>query len=232
MNHRAILSSKDAWLDDELINAAQFMLKEQYPLIGGFQSPILGSTLAMIPPHSEFVQVLLIREYHWIAISTVGCKPSTVQVYDSLGGRLPKGSLKLVADLMQTKAKTLSIEFVDVQKQEGGSDCGLFALAFIASICNGDDPTKLVYDQSSMRNHLLKCIEQGPFPSKPGRNPEKAVTKSVSIHCVCRLIDEGTKMIECAGCREWFHTACVQVEKKFIVNRKLKWFCPNCKAGV
>ena len=55
MKHRAILSSKGAWLDDELINAAQYMLKQQYPLIGGFQSPILGSTLAMTPPDSEFV---------------------------------------------------------------------------------------------------------------------------------------------------------------------------------
>ena len=43
---------------------------------------------------------------------------------------------------MQTKS--LTVEFVDVQKQKGGSDCGLFALAFIASICNGQDPTKLV----------------------------------------------------------------------------------------
>lgn len=174
-------------------------------------------------------------EDHWIAISTVGCKPSTIRVYDSLGGRLPKGGLKLVADLMQTKEKTLSIEFVDVQKQKGSSDCGLFALAFIASICNGDDPTKPVYDQSSMHNHLLECIERGrmiPFPSKPGRNPEKAVEKSVSIHCVCRLIDDGTKMIECASCQEWFHIVCVRVEKKFIVNRKLNWFCPNCKSSV
>ena len=122
-----------------------------------------------------------------------------------------------------------------MQKQKGSSDCGLFALAFITSICNGQDPTDLAYDQSAMRSHLLKCIEQGqmtPFPSAPGRNAEQAIEKTVPIYCMCRLIDDGTRMIECADCQEWFHVACVQVEKKFIVNRKLDWFCPNCKDSV
>ena len=67
--------------------------------------------------------------------------------------------VKLVADLMQTREKSLTIEFVDVQKQKGSSDCGLFALAFITSICNRQDPTELAYNQSSMRSHLLKRIE-------------------------------------------------------------------------
>ena len=136
IKQKLILLSQCAWLDDKLINAAQLMLKErQHPLIGGFQLPVLGDSLAMIPPDNEFVQVILSCGDHWIAVSTVGCKPSTLKVCD-------KRSLKLVADLMQTKS--LTVEFVDVQKQKGGSDCGLFALAFIASICNGQDPTKLV----------------------------------------------------------------------------------------
>lgn len=157
MKQKSILLSRGAWLDDELINAAQLMLKQQYPLIGGFQSPVLGDSLAMTPPDSEFVQVIMVCGNHWIAVSTVGCEPSTIKVYDSLGGRLPKRSLKLVADLMQTREKLLTVEFVDVQKQRGGSDCGLFALAFIASICNSQDPSSLVYDQSAMRNHLLRA---------------------------------------------------------------------------
>ena len=231
VKQKSILLSQRAWLDDQLIDAAQLMLKQQYPLIDGFQSPLFGDTLAMTPPDSEFVQVILICGDHWVAISTVGCKPSTIRVYDSLGGRLPKRSLKLVADLMHSKEKSLTVEFVDVLKQKGGSDCGLFALAFITSICNGQDPSELVYNQSAMRSHLLMCIEQGqmmPFPSAPGRCAEKAVMKTVPIYCICRLIDDGTKMIECAGCREWFHVACVQVQKKFITNRNLDWFCNDC----
>ena len=53
-----------------------------------------------------------------------------------------------------------------------------------------------------------------PFPLKPGRNPEKALEKSVSIHCVCCLIDDGTKMIKCAGCQEWFGAAIIIDDKE------------------
>ena len=184
---KAILLSPRAWLDDELINAAQSMLKQQHPLMGGLQSPVLGDHLAMTPPDSEFVQVIIVNGDHWIAVSTVGCQPSTIKVFDSLGGRLPKRSLKLVADLMQSQEKQLSIEFIDVQKQRGGSDCGLFSLVFITSICNGQDPAKQVYDQTAMRNHLQQCIERGqmaPFPSSASRKPEQTVTKTIKIYCV------------------------------------------------
>ena len=132
--HKRILSSRSAWLDDELINAAQSMLKQQHPLIGGFQSPTLGNHLAMIPPDREFVQVVIVNNNHWVALSTVGCQPSSIKMFDSLGGRLPKRCLKLVADLMQSRERELTFEFVDVQEQKGASDCGLFALKFLTSI--------------------------------------------------------------------------------------------------
>ena len=37
------------------------------------------------------------------------------KVFNILGGRFPKRSLKSVADLMQTRDKLLNIEFIDVQ---------------------------------------------------------------------------------------------------------------------
>ena len=46
----------------------------------------------------------------------------------------------------------------------GDSDCGLFALAFITSICNGEDPVKQIYDQSAMRDHLVRKRTDYPFP--------------------------------------------------------------------
>ena len=37
--------------------------------------------------------------------------------------------------------------YCDVQWQSGGSDCGIFALAFATSLCSGQDPTTTSYDQ-------------------------------------------------------------------------------------
>ena len=76
-------------------------------------------------------------------------------MFDSRGGRLPKRSVKLVADLLQTKEEAITFEFVDVQKPVGGSDCGLFTITFITSISNCQDPTVLRYNQSAIILLLL-----------------------------------------------------------------------------
>ena len=226
--HKNILTSQLAWLDDQLINA---MLKQQHPQMNGLQSPVLADNYTMSPsPNGDLVQVIQVNNDHWLALSTVGCQPSEIRVFDSLGGRLPQNRMKLVADLLQSKEKELTIEYVHVQRQRGGSDCGLFALAFITSVCNGEDPAKHLYDQAAMRKHLVQCIEKGrmsPFPSSARRKSGKSTT-TIPVYCVCRTIDDGTKMIECAGCKEWYHLACVEVEKIFVANKKLDWFCHTC----
>ena len=43
---------------------------------------------------------------------------------------------------------------VDIQKQEGGADCGVFAIAVATAIAFGFDPTTLRFSQREMRGHL------------------------------------------------------------------------------
>ena len=141
--------------------------------------------------------------------------------------------MKLVADLLQRKKQEITMEYASVQKQMGRSDCTpFFALAFITSACNGEYPVKQIYDQSAMRNHLVRCIEKGkmtPFPSSTGRKHGTTTKTTVPVYCVCRMIDDGTKMIECCKCKEWYHLACAEVERDYIIgNKKLDWFCHRC----
>ena len=114
------------------------MLKKQYPNIKGLHATSLSQTLEMVsPPDEEFVQILNVTNNHWIALSTVGCEASTIKVFDSSGmsrSKLPNHTLKVIARLMQCNERHFTIEFVDVQQQEGADDCGLFALAFITTI--------------------------------------------------------------------------------------------------
>ena len=80
------------------------------------------------PPDGEFLQVLNVTNNHWIAFSTVGCKASTIKVFDSLGmnrSKLPNHTLKVIARLMQCNERSIAIEFVDVQQEEAADDCGL-----------------------------------------------------------------------------------------------------------
>ena len=230
---RKILQSQVEWLDDTIIAAAQSLLHMQFPYIGGFQVPTLGAGFAMEPQTGEFVQILCIRNNHWICVSTVGCEPSIINVYDSLHGCIDTHTRKLVADLMQSQHKQIEVRYADVQWQSGPNDCGLFSLAFATSICFGVDPTTIAFEQRLLRSHLFDCIQSGKlsmFPERTNtRRPKPFKKEHISIYCVCRLIDDGTQMIECFSCLEWFHQSCVRVPEQFLLNKELQWKCTKCK---
>jgi len=151
---RNVLESKD-WLNDKHIHAAQQLLKKQHPQVAGLQNTILQCTSTFdVQGRNEFVQCLNLGGNHWITISTLKCPPAVVCVYDSLHYQLSPLVKKTVADLLQTEKEHIIIQ--STQVQEGGSDCGLFAIATATTLCHGESPVDLEYDQSSMRSHLLK----------------------------------------------------------------------------
>ena len=45
------------------------------------------------------------------------------------------------------------------------------------------------------------------------------------VYCKCRLPDDGTKMIQCDNCLEWYHVECM-----LDLNPQLddQWFCDSC----
>ena len=236
MYHKAILTTSKSWLDDLIIIVAQYMLKQQHPSIGGFQPPALSQNLAMILPQEQFVQIVNVNKNHWIALSTVGCQKACVRIYDCNGGKqLPKSTLKLISALLQTQEDQFAVEFIDVQMQEGSHDCGLFAVAYITSICNGQDPAVLLYKQNAMRKHILKSIEDGVmsvFPSSASRCPKASARKSIPVYCICRHINDGSKMIQCDSCQQWLHVACMKIDKSVHKDRRSQWNCSLCSRNL
>lgn len=65
-----------------------------------------------------------------------------------------------IASLLGTTHKSISLTFIDVQQQSNSYDCGLFALAYASSICDGVDPTTINYKQYNFRPHFLKFDER------------------------------------------------------------------------
>ncbi len=160
-------------------------------------------------------------------------EPATVRVYDSMNLRLSSTLIKLVADLLHTSNSSIKIEYVQVQYQCGGSDCGLFALAFACSLCHQEDPAELKYDQNEMRSHLVHSLEAqtlSPFPCKCRYKAARALRgiQKIDVYCICRLPDDGRKMIKCSSCNEWFHTDCVRAPRLAIKDKKHIWKCKDC----
>ena len=153
-----------------MMDKGQALLKAQYPHISGLQSVILAENYALIPQPDEFLQILNVSGNHWILLSTIGCPPATINVYDSLHGNLPPHAQRVVADLLQCKEANITIRlYMDVQWQSNGYDCGLFALANATALCSGNDPTSVTFEQSKMRSiswHAWRGIAWCLFPSE------------------------------------------------------------------
>ncbi|CAF2072756.1 unnamed protein product [Rotaria magnacalcarata] len=99
-------------------------------------------------------------------------------------------------DILPDEEK-VSVSFEHVQQQIGGNDCRLFALAFATSHCYKDVPSLMFYDQLSLRDHYVKCIENNEiqaFLSKSKRGSTRNASKLVDIYfeliffCCCVII--------------------------------------------
>ena len=136
--HKDILLSCNSWIYDYIINASQYLIKKENPTCRGLQSTQLAVRFQMEIQKGGFVQV--INKSHWIAVSSMNCQQSTIKVYDSFHGYLPEDTKKLIADIMQSPCPKIEAQYIDVQKQKGQSDCGLFAIAFATSLAHLQDP--------------------------------------------------------------------------------------------
>ena len=120
----------------------------------------------------------------------------------------------------------------DVQRQQGGSDCGLFALAFATSLCANTSPSEIYYTQHQLRNHLVSCFENklmSPFPARTRkRHPGMTRHSKILIYCHCRQPESSDRMVECSICKEWFHEQCENIPREVWTNKKCQWKCKNC----
>ena len=230
---KEVLLSNSAWLSDAIVNAAQDLLRKRNPSVVGLQNVNLGLTFDI--QTGEFVQILHTGHSHWHTVSTIGTNIPEVNVYDSMYCFCSNHSKVQIASILQTKHPAIRLHFLDVQKQSGEADCGLFAIAFATALSLGLHPGAYIFDQSLMRSHLLKCFESGElsmFPVKKTRRASAKVKKveEFDVYCTCRMpVTPASELIQCAACKEWYHTnTCVQVEEIY-TNTRMKWLCFLCK---
>ena len=171
---------------------------------------------------------------HWITVSSISCETAHVDIYDSLPSVVSSRIKNAIAAICCTEEKTITMNIKNVQTQNGGSDCGLFALAFATSLCFGENPSDITYIQHEMRSHLRQCFDERSislFPKEPKKKQYKApsiITKHVfSIYCYCRQPESG-RMIQCDICEQWFHKVCANAPSAVWKKRSVAWNCRNC----
>ena len=219
------------WLHGSQIHAGQVLLKKEFPFIDGLQDPAVKGSL-VIPATFEFVQIINVGK-HWVCISTIGCQAGIVKIFDSLYSKPNSVLIDHACRMLFFQQDTVTFCNEKVQKQLGGSDCGLMAFAFATDLCHGLDPATQRYSQFEMRQHFVSCLESGkmkPFP-KTNRRVHCHLScnrNSVPIFCLCRLPNNKQEYIQCCSCRGWYHPQC-SLAPQWAITSKLPWKCPKCK---
>ena len=84
-------------------------------------------------------------------------------MYDSLFYTCDKETECVITNLFQCDSKTVRVKVAHSQKQKGGSDCGVYAIAFATAVAHGINPSKLKLKQENMRAHLVHCLNEEQF---------------------------------------------------------------------
>ena len=188
---KEILLSRTAWLNDDIINAAQKLLKKANPAIPGLQDVCCGLTMNFDVEPGEFIQILHTGHGHWNTVSTVGVRHSEVQIFDSMYMCIPTMAKAQITNLLNTVESSVTVSFMDVQMQSGEYDCGLFSIAFATALVFGEWPGCFLFHQKEMRVHLqcFECQQMSMFPIMKRRRSGAKVksVEKVPIYCVFRM---------------------------------------------
>ncbi|OCT60408.1 hypothetical protein XELAEV_18046429mg [Xenopus laevis] len=163
--HKKVLQGTE-WLDDEIIDAAQNLLRKQFNC-DGLQSSLLCQ-MQFYPVNGPSVQIHYDMN-HWL---TSCLKQHHVEIADSLGRRYLTDAMKkqirecyggaVMSDPVQ---KTI---ILDVDQQPNSFDCGVYAIANAFEFLSNRNPS-CKYNQTKMRRHLICCFEKGRFTAFPKR---------------------------------------------------------------
>ena len=66
------------WMTDTIINAAQILIKQQFPHIQSLQDVALGQAMSFHVQMGEFLQIIYYNN-HWFTISSIGVSRPTVK---------------------------------------------------------------------------------------------------------------------------------------------------------
>lgn len=157
-------------LTDLEINFAQQLLKQQCDHINGLSSTLLQEKESKLTRDlvKNRVQIIYCRNRkHWVAASTINSEYNTVKVYDSLFRYLDPDSLQTIENVFQFDDIIPEVKMMQCRKQQGGKDCGIYAIAFIVALAMGVNPSRQNFNQDMMRPHLVNCFKKERFSLFP-----------------------------------------------------------------
>lgn len=127
---------------------------------------------------------------HWITLTNIGFESDTysieptisIFVYDSLNNASYLDSLKPLFKVMYPNKRIIKIKTIKVVRQLGSNDCGLFALAYVKSLCKNEDPALVKYNQVKMRKNYNNFITKNQSDFKIDKISSNQLEREESVY--------------------------------------------------
>ena len=225
---------------DELDVVFKIMKENFGHMFGGLQhtgmgayAPGLSMPRFTAVGSKRFVQILH-QPDHWICATNLFSESShDVFLYDSLYSFIETSTVAQITSLLRDEDKPDIITFHirKFRQQELGTRlCGFYAVAAAFSCCLNIDPTGLEFDKFQLQRHLQQCLKSRKVTAFPSINTGRISSTTVvrkKLHCLCQ--NQSTKnMVQCSFCSNWYHTKCVNVDDKQLLQVSLAWRGPCC----
>ena len=169
---KEILSHRGDWLNDRIMDAAQVLLRRQFPYMSGFDTVLKAQNLSYdYCPSNPFIQIvnhpaMKGEGSHWLMLSTLDCRLlKEIKSYDSAYESVSFDTQEVICNLIRQpprKNDNINLLVMDVDMQGKGEEdtCGLHAIANALSLALGIDSTEISYDETAMQEHLFNCLEE------------------------------------------------------------------------
>ena len=133
--------TKDAWLNDRIMDAAKNLICKALGKIDSFQSVLNSqkqSNYSFRSVNNKPIQLLHDGNSHWLLYFY---SSGRVQICDSMKSNAGWFTLRSLnaryRNFKDTSSGNLTLSLLPVQKQEEGFNCNAFAIAYAADILDG-----------------------------------------------------------------------------------------------
>lgn len=124
----------------------------------------------------NLILITLVGNNHWITLTNIELddnvvkyeNQSNIYMYDSLNeqsGIFMRSLIPLMKLMYPTKTSIYINRVEMLFKQRGTIDCGLYALSYVYSLLNNDEPCWTFYSQNTMRRNYNTFILNGKYQS-------------------------------------------------------------------
>ena len=155
-----------------MIFTYQSLVRSKFPLLGGLQSTVCQNSHPLNLKAINY-QIIHVRSNHWALLQIIKDQANqpNVSIYDSAYDDVDVKTNFVISQL-------IPLRIMNVSKQVGITDCGLYAIANLTALALGNvEPTNVVFDQREFRSHYLECLENQKVMDFPVLKHRRIQTK-------------------------------------------------------